>query len=452
MANATIVKAPHRLPVLGNVVSLAKGRLAYLETLTPLADIVEIAIGGQPYYLINNGDLLNQVLTADSDSYDKGKLFENVKLFLGNGLMTCAKAEHRRQRRMLQPAFSQTALKQYAEFISETADRHIGGYRDGQVLDLYTELQQMTMKLISKTIFSSEDYDNVSAKVADVLPEFLKGILRQTVMPADFLNKLPFPANRRFQRAQTTIRAAVGDVVTQYLAEGGTDGDLMALLVAARDEHGGELDHELLVDQVLTFLMAGAETTATTMSWFLYAMTTEPALEREIAEEVAEVLQGRPPTIDDLRSLPKLSRALTETLRLYCPVWFQTRRSIAPVTLGGNDFPTGTNFIYSFAAMQRDPRFFPDPLAFNPDRWLNPTHPRTVFIPFGSGSRKCIGDNFAIMSVTLALASFMQHWSFTKEGDAPVKPFAGAVLHPQPLHLRLAARKPAERRAPAATS
>ncbi|GAA2816688.1 cytochrome P450 [Crossiella cryophila] len=443
MAHATVVKAPNRLPVLGNALALAKGRLNYLETLAPLGDIVEIGVGGQPYYLINNPDLLHQVLTADSDKFDKGRFFEHVKLFLGNGLMTCAKAEHRRQRRMIQPAFSQAALRQYAAIVAEGAEQQVGRYAEGQVLELYPELQRLTMVLMSKTIFSGDDFDEVSVSLADLLPEFLKGILRQTLMPADFLNKLPLPANIRFQRARTTIRGAVGAAVTRHLDTGQNSTDLMSQLIAARDEHGAGLSHELLVDQVVTFLMAGSETSASTMSWFLYAMINAPELEQEIAEELAEVLQGRPPTVADLPRLGKLNRALMETLRLYCPVWFQTRRTITPVTLGGVEFPVGRNFLYSFAAMHRDPAAFPDPLEFRPDRWLRPTHPRNVFIPFGSGARKCIGDNFSMLSNALVLASFLQRWTFSREGGQEVKAFAGAVLHPQGLRLRLSSRQAA---------
>ena len=440
--NATMTEAPKRLPLIGNLAALASGRLSYLEELTPLADIVELRVGPQRFYQVNNPDLLHKIMTVDSDKYDKGKFFENVSMFLGNGLLTCSKGEHRKQRRMIQPAFHHAELRRYSEFMAACAVKQVDSYQDGQVLDVYVELQKLTMLLMTKTIFSADDYDSVTEDLGRVLPVFLKGILSKTMMP-DFLNKVPTPGNRRFDRARDTMRGSVRSAIQRYRAEESDLGDLMSLLLAARDTDGSSLDDEMLVDQVVTFMMAGSETTASTMCWFLHAMTSMPELGQRIRAEIAEVVGDRTPTVDDMPKLGTLQHSLFETLRLYNPVWFQTRRSLTAVSLGGNEFEAGTNFIYSPAAIHRDPRMFTDPLEFKPERWIDPSHPRTAYIPFGSGARKCIGDSFSMISMHLALVALVQRWSFSPVDADKVMPFAGAVLHPQHLRLRLTSRKAA---------
>jgi cytochrome P450 len=436
----TVTTAPGRIPLVGHALPLARKRMEYLQQLRLLDDVVEVFVGTQPYYLLNAPEVIHQVLTVQGDKFDKGKLFENLRPFLGNGVLTCPKAEHRQQRRMLQPAFHHSAIDRYTEFMARSAATQTSGYRDGQVIDVSHEMRRLTVIIMCKVIFAADDVDEVAEEIHRALPELLKGVIRRTVMPAEFLNRIPTPANRRYERAAAQIRRAVLRATEVYRRAGVDRGDVISLLLAVRDADGNGLTDDQIVDQVVTFLMAGSESTASAMCWFFHAMTQTPDVQTAICAEIDEVIGSRTPTMADIARLTQFNHALLETMRLYHPVWFLTRRSVAPVTVSGREFPAGANFIYSLASLHRDPYIFTDPLAFRPGRWAEAAPDRHSFIPFGAGTRKCIGDDFAMIEMSVILVTILQQWHLRLTDDRAVKPVAMAVMHPDRLVLRLAQR------------
>ncbi|HEY5832513.1 cytochrome P450 [Streptomyces sp.] len=436
-----VLTAPHRLPLLGHAIPLALRRVSYLQSLRDMGDIVQIAIGPHPMYVVNSVEALNQMLVTQGESFDQGRLFENLRPFLGNSVLTCPRSEHRELRRMLQPTFRPQAVSGYARLIADRAAHLVGSYREGDVLDAEHEMHRLTAGVMTKILFAADETADVCEQIQGSLPQLIQGVMRRTMMPAEFLNHIPTPANRRYNQAARDIRAAVQGVIDKYRAEGADRGDMLSELLVASVE-GRPLTDEEICDQVVTLLMTGSDTMAGIMCWFFYALTRAPEVERRIADEIHSVLQGRTPTPDDLRNLTHLQHALLETLRLHHPVWFLTRRSITPVTLAGIDFPANTDFGYSPATLHRDPRLFPDPLAFRPERWAQATSDRRAYLPFGAGARKCIGDNLAMTEAGLILTIILQRWSLAPAEQRDVKPVAHAVIHPDRLLVRLSARKP----------
>ncbi|MFD8011592.1 cytochrome P450 [Streptomyces sp. NPDC058955] len=432
----TVVRAPRGLPLVGNALSLARHRLAYLQSLRTRGPVVEVALGPRRLYVLNSPEAIRDVL-AGGEEYDKGPMFENLAPFLGNGVLTCPNSEHRAQRRALQPAFRREAVSRYAAVVAGGAAEATAGFEDGQVIDVNRELRRVTVHVMCRILFASDD-TAVREEVHRALPLLIRGVMRRTLMPWDRLNRIPTPAARRYDRAAAELRAAVRRAIARHrAAEDGTADGILAMLLALRDDDGRPLDEALVVDQVVTLLMAGSDSTAATMSWFFHALAGAPGVEKEIREELDEVLGGRLPGEADIPRMRRLTQALHETLRLYHPVWFLTRRSVTPVEVAGSRFPAGTDFVYSIASLHRDPHLFPDPLAFRPERWEGRAPVRGAWIPFGAGARKCVGDQLAMTEMTLILATILSRWSLYPVDGRPVSQVAMAVVHPDRLVMRL---------------
>ncbi|MFG2887278.1 cytochrome P450 [Streptomyces sp. NPDC048297] len=442
-----VAQAPHRLPLLGNALPLALRRTAYLQTLREVGEVVEVAVGRRRLYVLNSPQAIHEVLVTQGEHFDKGPMFDNLGPFLGNGVLTCPRSEHRSQRRTLQPAFQRQAVARYAPAIARKAAEQTAGYQEGQILDMRAELRRITVLVMGGIMIAADGTEDVAQQMHRSLPLLIRGVMRRTLMPAEFLNRIPTPATRRYDRAAADLRAAVGRTLDDYRRGDGAHDDVLSGLLAARDEDGRPLADELIIDQIVTLLLTGSDSTTATMSWFLHALSRNPAAEAAIRDELDRTLGGRLPTVADLPDLPRLTDALHESLRLHHPVWFLTRRSVAPVRIAGTDHPAGTEFAYSLATLHRDPGLFPDPLAFRPERWSAQELPqRNAWIPFGAGTRKCIGDDLAMTEMLLILAVILKDWSLRPAEDRPVRPVPLAVIHPDRLMLRL--QRPSRRTLP----
>ncbi|ARZ71729.1 cytochrome P450 [Streptomyces albireticuli] len=431
--------APGAVPVAGHALQLRKGPLAFLAGLPAHGDLVQVRIGPSRGFVVCHPDLVHQVLLNDR-VFDKGGFFwDKVRLGVGNGLATCPYRDHRRQRRLLQPAFSRNRLRGYAPAMTEQINTLTGRWRDGEVIDVIAQMNTLTSHTTSRTLFIADCVAPAAAAVVEALPDFLHGIYRQMMMPA-LLNRLPTPANRRFDRARTRLRTSVTDAVHAYRQDGDQHEDLLSVLLAARDQDGSPLTDSEIYDQVISLLIGGTETTATTLAWALHLLATHPHIQQRLHAETSTLLGHRPATWDDLPRLELTGHVITETLRLYPAGWLFTRITSTDTELAGQPLPAGTTLICSPYLIQRRADTFPDPERFDPDRWRAghaPHPPRQASIPFGAGARKCIGDTFAMTLAPLALATIIARWRVEPATDAPVRPSVTATLQPESLRLRL---------------
>ncbi|WP_164904796.1 cytochrome P450 [Streptomyces cyaneus] len=457
--------APGRLPGLGHTVQLYRRPLEFLASLTALGDVVRVYLGPLPAYVLTAPDVVRQVLHDGGQNFDKGRLFERSRPLVGQGLLTAQPQLHRIQRPMIQPAFHRARIAQYTATMRAAAEETMAAWQPGQTVAIDRAMTDLTLSVIARTLFSAPPGSAAFTEVHQTLPVFVSGAGLRALLPA-WLLRLPLPANRRFTDAVARLLALTDQAVSSHSSTpnrpDGADGpdgpeDVLSLLLQARDEHGRAMSAQQLRDEVLTLIIAGTETSQAALTWALHLTATHPTVEQRLHEEVDTVLEGRPVTFTDLPHLPHTTRIVNEVLRLY-PPWLLMRRALRPVTLGPARLPAGTEIIYSPYLLHHDPRHFPDPDRFDPDRWLTDrarTLPRGAYIPFGAGPRKCIGDSFAAAQATTVLATLAAQWTLRPHTSTPAIPRpTGPLIRPPELRMSVLPRhphptSPGEDRAPA---
>ncbi|NUT47716.1 MAG: cytochrome P450 [Saccharothrix sp.] len=437
--------APGRMPVVGHAWPMMRDPLGFLGSLASQGPLVRIAFGPVKAVVVCDAELAHRMF-LDDRTFDKGGPFtERVRDAVGENLSTCPYHEHRRQRRLLQPAFHVGRFGAYGRTMATQIADRVDAWRDGQVLDVTSEMTMLTTNVLTATMFSDTLTPaelKQSQEDADVLAT---DVLARMMMPRA-MTKLPLPVNVRFERANTRIRSMVEAIVAARREEGGDRGDLLSALLAGYDEESAGAARTLsdaeVVNQMITFHLAGSETTAVTLAWALHLIARHPDVERRLHEEVDTVLAGRTAGPDDVAALELTGRVITETLRLRSPVYILTRQVTTDTELGGHPLPAGTVLAYSPYPIHHNPDLHPDPHRFDPDRWHPDRKPaRHAFVPFANGARKCIGDKFSIMEATLALASITARWRLSHvPGTEDVRPAAAAVIRPKHLRMQVTGR------------
>ncbi|MET8976590.1 cytochrome P450 [Streptomyces sp. NPDC004539] len=411
-APARVAPAPGALPVLGHALPLARHPLPFLASLPAHGDLVRIKLGPVPFHVLCDPGLVHQVL-LDDRTFDKGgAIFDLVRTVAGNGLATCPHQEHRRQRRLLQPAFHRERLPGYAQVMSSEITAMLDGWTEGREIDALATMNELTANLATRTLFAAELDDETFAELRLCMHDVMTGMMRRMLLPWSVLNRLPTPGNRRFHRARARLRRYVAQLTDDYRRAGVDHGDLLSILLAVRDDDGQGLTEDEIHDQVFTFYLGGSETTAPLLSWALYLLGRDPGIRERLHAEVDTVLDGRVATHDDIPRLELTRRVVMETLRLYPPGWLFTRITTRAAELAGHRLPAGSIVLYSPHIVHHRADLFPEPERFDPDRWGDDAGrpSRGVFTPFGSGARKCIGEVFALTEATLALASIVARW------------------------------------------
>lgn len=387
--------------------------MPFLESLRKHGDIVRVFFGPLEVYVVLRPELFHEILVRKSGAFRKGRLLDKVRAFLGNGLLTSEGEFHHRQRRLMQPAFHRRKIAEYVDLMRLNAERAIAGWRPGQVVDLQETVDDLALRNVSEALFSAELGRLAHDEVLRWLRVVMRGAAFQTLAP-DLVQRLPTPGNRRFVEANTRFRRVVDEVIRSYRSDDVDRGDLLSMVLAARDEETGRgMSDAQARDELQTLLLAGAETTASAMGGLFHQLGSHPAMARRLHAELDEVLGGRALGYDDIARLEYTRAVVDETLRLDLPVWMTMRRTAEEVSLGQAVLPPGTEILLSFPIVHRDPEIYPDPLAFDPDRWLR-HRPRDLppgaYLPFAAGNRKCIGDHFAWMELVVTVAVIGARW------------------------------------------
>ncbi|WKU48687.1 cytochrome P450 [Streptomyces sp. VNUA116] len=448
----TIPKAPGGLPMVGHALPLLRDPLAFLASLPALGELVQIGLGTQRAVVVCTADLTRRVL-LDSRTFDKGgPLYERVREVLGQGLGTCPYARHRRLRRLVQPAFHPARIKAYSPAIARQISSVTDAWQDGQSVDVSSQMTVSTSRALMATTFGTALSPQQTTHAGEDIKVITSVVYARMLQPA-WLRGLPLPGNRRFERANARIRETITAVAAGRRVHGTAPAcdpgkttehgsSLLSILLATQDtetDGQGMTDSEL-ADELVTFFLAGIETTAILLAWALYLLARHPGIERRLHTEVDTVLAGRLPAHEDLPRLELTGRILTETLRLYPPVWLLTRTVTTDTPLAGWQIPAGTTIIWSPYLLHHDPSLYPDPENFDPDRWKTSTPHQDSYLPFGTGARKCIGDTFALTEATLALAHIASHWQLRPAPGSRVRARAAASLWPEGLRMQITAR------------
>jgi cytochrome P450 len=310
------------------------------------------------------------------------------------------------------------------DYAVRTRDR----WRAGESIDVASEMMRLTLAVVGKTLFSA-DVENEAGEIGEALTTVLH-MFNLLMMPfSEYLEKLPLPSIRRFEKARARLDRTIYGLIAERRESGEDKGDLLSMMLLARDEDGsGGMSDQQVRDEALTLFLAGHETTAQALTWTSYLLSQNPECERRLHQEVDQVLLGRPPAFDDLPRLQYTEMVLAESMRLYPPAWAIGRKAIAEFELGGFTIPRGAILILAPYVTHRDPRFFPEPERFDPERWrpeARDARPKFSYFPFGGGARLCIGERFAWMEGTLVLAAIAQQWR--------LRLLPGHRVEPQPL-------------------
>ena len=415
-----------------------------------VAGFLKARILFQNFVLVNEPAFIEHILVTNHHNYVKSRLTRQIlKPALGNGLLISEGEFWRRQRRITAPAFHRKRVAQAAGVMVRRARQRVGNWRaaseSGQCLDISQEMMSLTMEIVAEALFSSEIADSI-----DELERAVKTLIASLGTPNP-LDVLGFPEwfprwrSRRARSALALLDRTIYDIIAARRGAQEVSGDLLALLLSARDEETGEgMTDTQLRDEVITFFAAGHETTAQALTWTLYLLSRHPRIERTLHGEVDRVLADREATFDDLEALPYTRMVVQEAMRLFPPVFSLSRRALADDQVGGHTIRSGSLVSISPYLTHRNPRLWKDPLRFDPGRFSPDrikTRHRYAYLPFGGGPRICIGRGFAVAEACLVLATIARAYRLRMASGHRVEAHGRVTLRPRHgLHMTLERR------------
>jgi len=406
--------------------------------LLALTDGVEDAIGfetpGGRLLFLRDPALVGELLVADAAVTTKGPGLRQARALLGNGLLTSEGDDHARARRLVGPAFARFRLEQYGAVMADRARTHSDAWADGSTLDMHRAMTDLTLDIVGRTLFGL-DLASESESIRLALTDAIEAFRQMQGVPFSPGN----PGAIDVQPARTLTRI-IDEIVTAHRIDPTDRGDVISALVAAVDDGGeaGLTDQEVR-DNVMTLLLAGHETTANALSWTWLLLHQHPEVAARLEHEV-DTLAGVVPTFQTLPALGFVRAVVTESMRLYPPAWIIGRSTTEDLRLGATEVPAGTTVVASPWVLHRDPRWYPDPERFDPDRWLGQGSgavPRYAYMPFGAGPRSCIGEQFAWTEAILVLATIAARWKPELEADAVVEREYRITLRPRAMPMIL---------------
>jgi len=431
-----LAPSPPGLPLAGHAPAFRRDPLGFLRAAAAACGpVVRLRLGPFVYHLVTAPDLVREVLQTRAANYTRdGRSARQMRLVTGESLLSTEGDTWRRHRRLAQPVFHHQRLAGLAAITvaaaAETAARWHEAARDGRTLDLVSELSRLTFTIAGRSLFGA-DLAPAADAVEQAYPVLVDELFRRSRAVAALPVWVPTPGNLRFRRARAAIDGIVAQLIAARRRAPRADRDLVDALLHARDEDGSALSDTEIRNHAVTFLLAGHETTASTLVWTLSQLATNPAEHDAVSAELETVLSGRAPVLTDVPRLVRLDAALQESLRLHPAIWIAERRVREADTLGGYELPAGSGLVVSAAVTQRLASHWPEPDAFRPARFLGSGLPGLAegFMPFGAGPHQCIGQHFALLEARLILAVLLARFRIHRCGDFPV-PLAGITLRP----------------------
>ena len=375
-------------------------------------------------YLLNHPDYIREVLVTQDRNFTKWFSVDRIKEVLGEGLFVSEGEFHLCQRRLSQPAFHRERIASYADQMTSLALRLRERWQVDTIIDVCREMNWLAMMIVASTLFGADvesDAEEIRAALSEILDQFERSVLPQ--------------ADRGdFENAMSRLDAVIYRIIKQRRGSSADGGDLLSMFLLVEDTEGGggKMTNLQVRDEAMTIFLAGHETSANALAWSWYLLSQHPGAEAQFHNEVDRTLDGRAPRMDDVANLVLTARIFAEALRLYPPVWAIARRAIRDCRLGESTIASGSVVILSQYVTHRDARWFPNPDAFDPERWTTEARsarPRFSYFPFSAGSRACLGEAFAGMEGVLCLAALAQKWKLRLVPGHPI------ALQPQ-LTLR----------------
>jgi len=384
-------------------------------------------------YVIHHPDDVKRVLVSNHRNYTKGLGLDRVKILLGKGLMTSEGELWTRQRYMMQPFFHRRVITQFAEVIGTANSQLLTRWEDlarrGEPVNVTDEMSSLTLGIVLRAIFG-RDLERMSAELGG--------------NPFDVVTKEQ-GRNLQFAFKFRSLTKLVAGLIERRRREKEEHFDYIAMLMGARDKDSGEpMGERQLIDEVLTLVVAGHETTASGLNWTWYLLSQHPDAEARLHAELDAAPDEPAPSLAQMEQLAYTQQVVNEALRLYPPGWLLSRRTVQPDVLSGYEIPAGANVLLPLYLLHRHPRYWKDPDTFFPERFA-PDHdaerPRFAYMPFAAGPRHCIGETFALFEMLLHLHRIARHFRLIHIPDKPIELEAQINLRTRyPLHMRLERR------------
>jgi cytochrome P450 len=423
----------------GNVRDIQRDPLGFGSTMSrQYGNVVRMRFFIWPAYLINHPDGVKHVLQENQQNYNKDLYpYKIFKPLLGRGLVTNDGKSWLHQRRLMQPAFHRKRLDAFGSLMTDATVTMLDQWQDfatrDQPLDIAAEMLRLTLRIVGQTLFNIDlsDETQIVGQAVTTVNKLLSDYIYAPFPPFN----VPTSRNRRLQVSYRALDQVVHDIITHRRNQYTDTGDLLSMLLLARDEETGQgMDDQQVRDEVITLLIAGHETVSTALTWTWYLLSQYPHVERQLHTELDNVLGGHLPKLEHLARLSYTRMVLEEALRLYPPAWIFGRKAIADDEIGGYAIPANSIIVLSPYITHRHPAFWGNPEVFDPERFIpkrSADRPHFAYFPFGGGPRVCIGNNFALMEMQLILATVAQRYKLRLVPGHPVEPEAFLSLRPR---------------------
>jgi Cytochrome P450 len=437
---------PQGRHLLGSLLEVRRDMLQFVINATGLyGGLVNFRMGPRNLFLISNNVYAQHILHDNQGNYRKGLGLLEAKPLLGDGLLTSEGNLWAVQRRFLQAAFHGKKLEEYNAVMVRQTELLLTRWDSlasaEQCVDVADEMAVLTLNILGATLFG-QDFSAISGELARHLNTMASWAITRMTSLWKLPLSIPTPRNRRAGHALRRLDEMVEQMFAQHRRQDATHkGHLLSLLLESAPEQMSAAGEKQARDEVMTFLLAGHETTAATLSWTLLLLAQHPEVAERLRLELEGVLGGRSPVWPDVPHLEYARMVLSETMRLYPPVWLLPRKAIEEDRVGDYLIPPRSDVLVSVYSLHRNPAYWQDPDKFIPERFAHsdaPHRPACTYIPFGAGQRTCPGNRFGMMEATLVLAMLVQHYRFELLPAQSVIPKATLSLRPQSgLKLKL---------------
>jgi cytochrome P450 len=376
-------------------------------------DVCEVSFTGIKSYFIHDLEVIKEILTTQGPKMRRTYFFRAFRKFLGNGLFTSDGEFHKQQRKLIKPAFYPQRIEEYANIMVTCAEEEIKNWKNGETINVNEAMTRITLKVITQSMFGSGIENSVIVEVGKNLQAAFgvtNKILQNPFYVHCLIHEIRIPIVRKFFKLKEELDRVVNGIITSYRREGNSGKkDLLSMLMDAKDEDtGAAMTDEQIRDEVMTFFLAGHETTTIALTWTLYLIGKNPSIGKQFYDEVKTKIQNRLPQADDYQLLHLTKNIFKESLRLYPPAWTFARAPIEDVEIQGYHFPKGSVLWTITYLLHHNEKYFHDPELFIPSRWDEAgikDIPKYAYFPFGGGNRMCIGEGFAWMEGILVLAT-----------------------------------------------
>jgi len=416
---------PRPRRVVGNLLEFRKDQLGYITRLQQqYGKASTLYLGKSPLVMFTTPEAVRYVLVEHAKDFIMGEITQGLRLLLGNGLLTTDGDFHQQQRRLVLPAFHRKRVESYRDTMIDYTERMLESWQPGQRVDIALEMQRLTLRIVAKALFNV-DLTHESHTLGAAFDDVREYPNRRRYSLRALRINLPFTAYGKFVRAKALLDKTVYDIIAQRRETGEDMGDVVSMLLAARDEDGSALSDVQVRDQLMTLMAAGHETTANALTWTFYLLSQNPRERDKLLAELHSVLNGQSPAVEDLAQLPFLEMVVKESMRLFPPAWLLGRRALKDFDLEGYHLPAGSFVLLSPWVIHHMAEYFAEPERFWPERFdpeKGEKQPPFAYFPFGAGPRMCIGATFAMMEARLLLATILQHYSPRLLPGHPVVP------------------------------